>query len=134
MPSDGPLVTPWCLWTSSGVELWPHVGIGLVGGALDYWVQMGHDGCPLILLSTHFHRLPSFLPSSPLLEYAHMALEQEASGTLRYLYRLYPGPSDYSYAADTALANGLPQNVVARGLEVYQCYKDGVGIRYERTM
>ncbi|CAD5206899.1 unnamed protein product [Bursaphelenchus okinawaensis] len=100
------------------------VGIGLLAGCLNYWLEKPRD-CPHIFLATHFCSLPNYLIESPLLAEHKMEVLKDDDNILTFTFRFVNGLSTHSYASFTAAKMGIPPNVVKRADQVYDKLKRG---------
>ncbi|XP_078658061.1 mutS protein homolog 5-like isoform X1 [Branchiostoma floridae x Branchiostoma belcheri] len=93
-------------------------GISLMTASLCHLLSRG-AGCPLTIVSTHFHGLvkQNLLPSSQYLTYQMMETLQDGE-QLVFLYQLVEGVADSSYACTIAAQVGLPSELISRGAEV----------------
>lgn len=68
-----------------------------------------------LLFSTHFHELTALPSQCPSVSNVHFGADvNEAEGTLRFSYRLSPGPCGRSYGLYVASLARLPDEVLAR--------------------
>ncbi|CAD5210118.1 unnamed protein product [Bursaphelenchus xylophilus] len=100
------------------------VGIGLLAGCLNYWLEKP-DNCPHIFLATHFCALNNFLIQSALLSEHKMEVLKDDDNNLTFTFHFIEGRSTHSFASYTAAKMGIPQNVIERTDEIYANLKDG---------
>ncbi|WWC90295.1 uncharacterized protein L201_005228 [Kwoniella dendrophila CBS 6074] len=96
-------------------------GAGLLAGTIDY-LQKG--SCPRTVVLTHLHELITqrFLEESAGVMFAHMkTILVPKSNELHFMYKLAPGSSHTSYAAQCALQHDIPKDVVDRATFVTEC-------------
>ncbi|KAK1921135.1 muts domain V-domain-containing protein [Papiliotrema laurentii] len=103
----------------------PADGAGLLAGVIEHLIN---GPCPRTVVLTHFHELftQQFVDDSLPILHCHMKTElAEGTKELLYLYRLTPGKSLSSNAAECALAHGIPKDVVERAKEVRYVWRHG---------
>ena len=91
----------------------PEDGEALLAAVAEDLLERGHEGCPLTLLSTHFHGVVGLLGERDLLSHFSMKTSKDKEGKLTYLYKLQEGTPDCSSEA-LAVAErvGLPKDVL----------------------
>ena len=97
----------------------PEDGEALLAAVAEDLLERGQEGCPLTLLSTHFHGVVGLLGERDLLSHFSMKTSKDKEGKLTYLYKLQEGTPDCSSEA-LAVAErvGLPQDVLERAEEL----------------
>ncbi|WRT63120.1 uncharacterized protein IL334_000023 [Kwoniella shivajii] len=95
-------------------------GAGLLAGVIHY-LQKGL--CPRTVVLTHFHELITqrFLDDVDGVMFAYMRTMMSENNELNFLYKLAPGSSHTSYAAQCASQHGIPQEIVERAKFVTAC-------------
>nr|XP_019048099.1 hypothetical protein I302_01864 [Kwoniella bestiolae CBS 10118]OCF27029.1 hypothetical protein I302_01864 [Kwoniella bestiolae CBS 10118] len=95
-------------------------GAGLLAGVIDY-LQAGP--CPKTVVLTHFHELITqrFLREDSGVIFAHMRTFMGTNNELLFLFKLAPGSSRTSYAAQCALQHNIPKDIVDRAEFVTEC-------------
>ncbi|WWC97660.1 hypothetical protein V866_004544 [Kwoniella sp. B9012] len=95
-------------------------GAGLLAGVIDY-LQAGP--CPKTVVLTHFHELITqrFIKEDSGVLFAHMKTIMGAANELHFLFKLAPGSSHSSYAAECALQHNIPKEIVDRAIFVTEC-------------
>ncbi|KAJ8986006.1 hypothetical protein NQ317_013890 [Molorchus minor] len=96
-------------------------GITLLIGALKHFINKV-EGCPHLLVSTHFQQIVSHLPVTPLVEYQKMDHRKD-DGCLYFLYKIGQGVSN-SFAFDIAEGVGLDKDILSRAKEILNCLKN----------
>ncbi|XP_056396503.1 mutS protein homolog 5 isoform X2 [Hyla sarda] len=103
-------------------------GLSLLAAILRHWIKQG-PLCPYILLSTNFHSLIQLkiLPESPIVHYQtfEWCLDGEE---LVFFYQLKDGVSEVSQAARVASMAGMPEEIIKRGVEVSELFRQGRAI------
>ncbi|KAM4019489.1 mutS protein homolog 5 isoform 1-T4 [Anomaloglossus baeobatrachus] len=104
-------------------------GLSLLAAILRHWIQQG-SSCPHILLSTNFHSLIQLkiLPESPIVHYQtfEWCLDGEE---LVFFFQLKDGVSEVSQAARVASMAGMPEEIIRRGVEVSELFRQGRAIQ-----
>ncbi|WWD06427.1 hypothetical protein V865_004517 [Kwoniella europaea PYCC6329] len=95
-------------------------GAGLLAGVIDY-LQAGP--CPKTVVLTHFHELITqrFIKEDSGVLFAHMKTIMGVANELHFLFKLAPGSSHTSYAAECALQHNIPKEIVDRAIFVTEC-------------
>ncbi|CAH1118956.1 unnamed protein product [Phaedon cochleariae] len=101
-------------------------GVCLLAGLLRYFLDR-MDGCPHILVATHFQQIVSHLPKTPLILYQKMEHRKETGG-LCFLFRLVEGISE-SFAIDVAEACGIDIHIIRRAREIMESLQHGKILR-----
>ena len=105
----------------------PEDGEALLAAMAEYLLERGRGGCPLTLLSTHFHGVVGLLGERELLGHFSMKTSKDKEGRLTYLYKLQEGiPDCSSEALAVATRVGLPQDVLERAQELTRGEPDGI--------
>ncbi|ORX35171.1 muts domain V-domain-containing protein [Kockovaella imperatae] len=97
-------------------------GAGLLAGVVEHLLS---GACPRTIVLTHFHELfaQEIIPDTLPITFAHMGTQfYDDDQSLAYLYKLCPGQSGTSYAAECALAHGLPKKIVDRSREATKLF------------
>jgi len=97
----------------------PEDGEALLAAVAEDLLERGNEGCPLTLLSTHFHGVVGLLGERELLGHFSMKTSKDKEGRLTYLYKLQEGTPDCSSEALAVAARvDLPQDVLERAEEL----------------
>ncbi|XP_031405059.1 DNA mismatch repair protein MSH5 isoform X3 [Punica granatum] len=112
-----------CLLDEFGKGTLNEDGVGLLGGAINYFVM--HDQPPKVLVCTHLTELldESYLLKSEKIKFYTMSVlrPEDASADIEdivFLYRLVPGYTLLSYGLHCALLAGLPKEVIDRAASI----------------
>ncbi|KAH9515439.1 MutS protein msh5 [Bulinus truncatus] len=96
----------------------PTDGLALLTAVLKFWLDKG-TGCPLVLVTTHFHSIiqQKLLPESKQLQF--LTLETLIQNDeLVFLYQIKEGHTSSSYACNIAALVGIPGPIIQRSKEV----------------
>ena len=105
----------------------PEDGEALLAAVAEDLLERGDRGCPLTLLSTHFHGVVGLLGERELLSHFSMKTSKDNEGRLTYLYKLQEGTPDCSSEALAVAARvGLPQDVLERAEILTSGELDGI--------
>ena len=105
----------------------PEDGEALLAAVAEDLLERGHEGCPLTLLSTHFHGVVGLLGERDLLSHFSMKTSKDKEGKLTYLYKLEEGtPGCSSEALAVAERVGLPKEVLERAEELTDVEPDAI--------
>ena len=105
----------------------PEDGEALLAAVAEDLLERGHEGCPLTLLSTHFHGVVGLLGERDLLSHFSMKTSKDKEGKLTYLYKLQEGnPGCSSEALAVAERVGLPKEVLERAEELTDVEPDAI--------
>lgn len=107
----------------------PINGAGLAAGLMEYFLTLGFNHCPRVLLATHFHEIFEFeaFHSYGYLDFVHMKVEinhgsgsedVNEDGPLTYLFSLGHGRNSSSFGEQCAAMNGVPGVVVNRAMAI----------------
>jgi DNA mismatch repair protein MutS len=96
-------------------------GLSIARAILEY--LLGHTGCRC-LFATHFHELTD-VPAAGM-ENLSMAVD-ESGGTITFLKKVQPGPSNNSYGIHVARLAGIPEPVIQRAQLLLDGMQPGPG-------
>ncbi|XP_065862403.1 DNA mismatch repair protein MSH5 isoform X3 [Euphorbia lathyris] len=112
-----------CLLDEFGKGTLTEDGVGLLGGAVNHFVEC--DDPPKVLVCTHLTELfsESCLPKSESVKFYSMSVLRPDEDTTNledivFLYRLVPGHTLLSYGLNCALLAGVPEEVIKRAADV----------------
>lgn len=91
-------------------------GVALAWAIVEYIVKRS-DGRMRTLFATHYHELIELEGLLPEVFTMNVAI-REYNGTIVFLHKLIPGPTDKSYGVEVARLAGIPQQVVQRAKEL----------------
>ncbi|XP_076335549.1 mutS protein homolog 5-like isoform X2 [Tachypleus tridentatus] len=96
-------------------------GLALLTCSLKFWLKK-EQACPHVLVSTHFHSIFNLLRPSALLKYQTMDVLREEDDFV-FLYQLKDGRADGSFAHHVASLAGIPTNLIERGKQVSELFR-----------
>ncbi|WCJ32950.1 DNA mismatch repair protein MSH5 [Euphorbia peplus] len=112
-----------CLLDEFGKGTLTEDGVGLLGGAINHFVEC--DDPPKVFVCTHLTELfsESCLPKSERIKFYSMSVLRPDEDTtvledILFLYRLVPGHTLLSYGLNCALLAGVPEEVIKRAANV----------------
>ncbi|KAK6642412.1 hypothetical protein RUM43_003914 [Polyplax serrata] len=91
-------------------------GLSLLAASLIHFVER-KDKCPFVLVSTHFHSLPTLLPESRLIKLQYMDYLTE-NDEIIYLHKIKDGVTGSSLTLLAARAAGLSEEAIKRAIEI----------------
>ncbi|XP_076762350.1 mutS protein homolog 5-like isoform X1 [Xylocopa sonorina] len=111
-------------------------GLSLVTAILSIFAERGAN-CPHVFAATHAYRVVLLLPQTPLVEVQTFECTINQDESLIFLYRLINGSTTRSFAHYVARLAELDEDIVKRGLEVFEKIKRhelpaGIYNRFER--
>ncbi|KAK7571079.1 hypothetical protein V9T40_014683 [Parthenolecanium corni] len=102
-------------------------GLALLAASVLHFLQRDAR-CPHVVVSTHFHRLITFLPTSDLIkpQTLEFILQNEE---ITYLYAVKDGAVQSSFAHLAAINAGISKHIVQRSNEILSIEKNGGSVR-----
>ncbi|XP_060826344.1 mutS protein homolog 5-like [Bombus pascuorum] len=97
-------------------------GLSLVAAVLNTFAERGSN-CPHVFAATHAYNVLALLPQTPLIETQTFECVIDQDESLAFLYRLINGSTKRSFAHYVARIAELEEDVVKRGLLVFQKIK-----------
>ncbi|CAA3014557.1 DNA mismatch repair MSH5 [Olea europaea subsp. europaea] len=108
-----------CLLDEFGKGTLSEDGIGLLGGAINYFASSNNP--PKVLICTHLNEIldNNYLLESEKIKYYTMSVLSPGDKStdvedITFLYRLVPGRTHLSYGLHCALLSGVPEEVIKR--------------------
>ncbi|XP_043518859.1 mutS protein homolog 5-like [Frieseomelitta varia] len=97
-------------------------GLSLVAAVLNTFAERGSN-CPHVFLATHAYSVLTLLPQTSLIEIQTFEYAFDQDESLAFFYRLTNGSTTRSFAHYVARIAELDEDVVKRGLEIFQKMK-----------
>ena len=98
-------------------------GVALAWSIVEYMVKK-QGGQTRTIFATHYHELTTLEGYLPEVFTMNIAIS-EYNGSIVFLHKLIPGPSDRSYGVEVARLAGLPAPVVQRAKEILMQLENG---------
>ncbi len=102
-------------------------GQALLAVSLDHWLEQDIS-CPFVVVSTHFHSLPTFLRHwEEKIQYVTFMIKRADDDVedVIYLYKVIPGTVTYSEANNVAKKAGIDEKILSRSSDILATMAEG---------